>query len=970
MDLTQSKLTKAEWESIETPVSESEKKILRVIMSGYESLNIRFNENTSLLQLIRMSSADIPEIDSYFWNEYFSKYIDAITLGLRKSCENKKKKKSSPSSQVDYSLEIQLIEYIETWKRDNSPVLNLKKLKKADLFRVQNMSDNINTQKEYIFEFLLIDFCEKIVFSLVNKNADYGFYLYTLLQFKTVSIPNINKYVTLFVDFICSIASEKTNIKEVFSRSIEFIEKNKYLLKYSDISLFTHQKQLFSLFKGRRDQARLVLYTAPTGTGKTMSPIGLSHSYKIIFVCVARHVGLALAKSAISMGKKVAFAFGCETASDIRLHYFSALSYSVHRKTGGIFKVDNSVGTNVEIMICDVKSYLTAMHYMLAFNQEADLITYWDEPTITMDYETHVLHEEIHKNWIENKISKVVLSCATLPKEHEIIDTISDFRSHFSDVEINTISSFDCRKSISLLNKDGKCTLPHLLFDNYDELIASVVHCQANKTLLRYFDLEEIIRFIEYLDTHDFIKSPYTIDTFFMSISEITMNSIKLFYLEILSRIEREQWTFIHTHIKFTQKLKFRDMSIPSDPLRKVKSLDSAINTTETALKKQPSIISRTTSVCETSLPREVAPVNNPTKGILLTTYDAHTLTDGPTIFLAEDVDKIGKFYIQQSHIPEKIFQSIMDKIKENETIQKKMSVLEKSLEDSLGKEAEKEKKMEKDQFSPEVKLLMRQIEGIRQHIKTISMEEKYIPNMKQHQTLWIPNGEIVSNAFVPCIDDTVVKEIMSIDVTNQMKLLLLIGIGVFVNKPNIQYMEIMKRMATEQQLYIIIAQSDYIYGTNYQFCHGFIGKDLTNMTQQKTIQAMGRIGRGNIQQEYTVRFRDDSIIKNLFNPTVENMEAVNMNRLFCAPDGYYDDYERPEYSSTEHDSEKEIYRNGKLFRRRNKGEKKENENERNHESIKTSSMISESDSEDDFDLGIKQTVPSTTNTNLEKEDW
>jgi len=33
MDLTQSKLTKAEWESIETPVSEPEKKILRVIMT-------------------------------------------------------------------------------------------------------------------------------------------------------------------------------------------------------------------------------------------------------------------------------------------------------------------------------------------------------------------------------------------------------------------------------------------------------------------------------------------------------------------------------------------------------------------------------------------------------------------------------------------------------------------------------------------------------------------------------------------------------------------------------------------------------------------------------------------------------------------------------------------------------------------------------------------------------------------------
>jgi len=176
--------------------------------------------------------------------------------------------------------------------------------------------------------------------------------------------------------------------------------------------------------------------------------------------------------------------------------------------------------------------------------------------------------------------------------------------------------------------------------------------------------------------------------------------------------------------------------------------------------------------------------------------------------------------------------------------------------------------------------------------------------------------------------------------------------------------------MATEQQLYIIIAQSDYIYGTNYQFCHGFIGKDLTNMTQQKTIQAMGRIGRGNIQQEYTVRFRDDSIIKNLFNPTVENMEAVNMNRLFCAPDGYYDDYERDEYCSTEHDSEKEIYRNGKLFRRRNKGEKKENENENKHVSTKTIGKVSETDSEEEFELSTKQTVPSTTDNNSEIEHW
>ena len=181
----------------------------------------------------------------------------------------------------------------------------------------------------------------------------------------------------------------------------EYIEKNPNLLKYEDITLFSHQKELFSTF--RKTNPKLVLYIAPTGTGKTLSPIGLSEKYRVIFICVSRHVGLALAKSSISMGKKVAFAFGCETASDIRLHYFAASSYERNKRTGGIGKVDNSVGDKVEIMICDVQSYLTAMYYMLSFNEEENIVTYWDEPTITMDYESHGLHEKIHKKLEKKK---------------------------------------------------------------------------------------------------------------------------------------------------------------------------------------------------------------------------------------------------------------------------------------------------------------------------------------------------------------------------------------------------------------------------------------------------------------------------------------------------------------------------------------------------------------------------------------
>jgi hypothetical protein len=133
----------------------------------------------------------------------------------------------------------------------------------------------------------------------------------------------------------------------------------------------------------------------------------------------------------------------------------------------------------------------------------------------------------------------------------------------------------------------------------------------------------------------------------------------------------------------------------------------------------------------------------------------------------------------------------------------------------------------------------------------------------------------------VPRVDDSDVKEIMELDVETNHKLLLILGIGVFSLKMPQEYMEIMKRLASTQKLFLIIASSDYIYGTNYQFCHGIIGKDLTNMTQQKTIQALGRIGRNNIQNDYSLRFRDDSILENLFKPATFNMEAVIMNRLF-----------------------------------------------------------------------------------------
>ena len=183
------------------------------------------------------------------------------------------------------------------------------------------------------------------------------------------------------------------------------------------------------------------------------------------------------------MGKKVAFAFGCETASDIRLHYFAASNYTKNWRSGGIGKVDNSVGDKVEIMICDVQSYLTAMYYMLSFNNEDNIVTYWDEPTITMDYREHEFHTYISKIWQDNIIPNIILSSATLPHEEDLQETIADFTSRFENSSVYNIVSHDCNKSIPLLNTKNEVEMPHLKYEHWEKLQESVAHCKKYKTL-------------------------------------------------------------------------------------------------------------------------------------------------------------------------------------------------------------------------------------------------------------------------------------------------------------------------------------------------------------------------------------------------------------------------------------------------------------------------------------------------------
>ena len=130
MDLTQRKLTRAEWESIEVPVSPQEKQILHMISKGYQNVNIRTNDTQSMLSFIKIEST--PEMEYFLFKKYFEDEIKTMI---------KKYGKETP---------------IETYSfTGNQGVAAIKSLKSADSIRLQNLDNNIQLNKANIFEYLM-----------------------------------------------------------------------------------------------------------------------------------------------------------------------------------------------------------------------------------------------------------------------------------------------------------------------------------------------------------------------------------------------------------------------------------------------------------------------------------------------------------------------------------------------------------------------------------------------------------------------------------------------------------------------------------------------------------------------------------------------------------------------------------------------------------------------------------------------
>ncbi|MBI96564.1 hypothetical protein CL656_05410 [bacterium] len=848
-EIQQVKLTREEWEFIEKPCNSNDKYILQLLINAYNDIDMVIYKNITVNSYLKINDKTY---DEYIFENIFKPHILLMEkkyekiLSLNKqftSCKDlfKDKKNKNKNKNIKKSIIIKIDSSI---KKINSQFeIAIKEIKNKQ---------NINN-KNSIIEFNLFVLGFKVLYNLKHRKT-YNVELYSYLIKRTILKYQQFECNANFMEWFKNImyyVDENINIDSIMTNYKDFVINN--YDKSEKIELYTHQKELISHYKNKikyyqkeehqneKKRGSLIFYSSPTGTGKTMTPICLLKDYKIIFICAARHVGLSLANYMITMGKKVAFAFGCSQMEDIRLHNNAINSYTEIKNKNKIYKKpDHSNGEKVEIIISDIQSYYYSMLYMLSFNEKDDLILYWDEPTISLDYNSHELHGDIVNIMENNKINNLILSSATLPKISEVRPFINNFISRFSESEIDVlqINSDIFQNNVGIYDTFGNSIMPHNLWlNNNTKLSRFIDYFTKNKKLQKYLDIEKCIEFI--MDTskllrnnilnNDYVKNNILPSNFVL----IENKHITEIYIYLLSSINNDNKSILNDHFITKNKLN-----------------------SKTQQQQQQ---------------------------VFLTSTDSYTITGGPCLYLTNNYKQLMQVLFKTSQIPETIIDGLLQTMQNNEKHLELINKNVKLFEDIMEKEFEKEKKMNDGKLTPQAQKIKQLIDSTQNKIKSVSLENVYIPNYREHfekfhNKLNCTDFDLWSSR----IDEVQLQNILTIEGLEPiLKIMLMIGIGVLHPDLPSEYNEIMKELSKNQQLFMIIAQDDYIYGTNYQFCHGYLGKDLNTMTQEKLIQSMGRIGRQSFNKIYSFRLRDNSLIEKIYFETNNKIEVNNMNKLF-----------------------------------------------------------------------------------------
>ena len=99
LDLTQNKLSREEWVSIEVPLPADEKHIVKLICDGYHDVNICQNQTLSLWAYLRIPIS--PGAHAHIYKRYIQDKITVLTQKYAFGVKKPKKMKRNKSTKLN-----------------------------------------------------------------------------------------------------------------------------------------------------------------------------------------------------------------------------------------------------------------------------------------------------------------------------------------------------------------------------------------------------------------------------------------------------------------------------------------------------------------------------------------------------------------------------------------------------------------------------------------------------------------------------------------------------------------------------------------------------------------------------------------------------------------------------------------------------------------------------------------------------
>ena len=169
----------------------------------------------SLINFIKINTEKKDDYHKFFYDKYFSQTIKKLFKKFN-FLDSRTKKKSKKI-----------------------------KIKKADEIRINNSDKKLKKIKANIFEFILLD----ILCKYFIDSKQESFHYYTLARLLKYNVRNVNTILIENIKDVLNQFKEKIKKKDLIKNACEYIEKNKPLLDYKDIGLYSHQKELCNIDK-------------------------------------------------------------------------------------------------------------------------------------------------------------------------------------------------------------------------------------------------------------------------------------------------------------------------------------------------------------------------------------------------------------------------------------------------------------------------------------------------------------------------------------------------------------------------------------------------------------------------------------------------------------------------------------------------------------------------------------------------